>query len=70
VSEYVCGTWIKFQDGGDPELMILHRGDEKSCVRMLGLIPGIAYNGSRPVDEAGTFLIPASEWDALPTEAA
>ena len=61
MTEFTCGFAIKFSDGGDPEMTILHRGSKKDCKRTLDLIPGIAYNGDRPGAEAHLFMIPSAE---------
>jgi hypothetical protein len=65
---FVCGWAIKFSDGGDPELQIMHRGTKEDCEHMLSLVPAVAYSGERPGAQAFTFLIPADEWDGATTE--
>ena len=49
---FVCGCVLFFEDGGDPEQMILHRGTQKECEEIGRLLPGVSYSGNRPLDRA------------------
>jgi hypothetical protein len=59
--EYIAGYAIKFSDGGDPEMVFLHKGTKKECDRVLDLIPAVTYSGKRPAAECFMFCIPSAD---------
>lgn len=60
MKQYVCGYVLHFSDGGEPEEVILHRGTQEDCGRILGLILAVSYSGTRAVDHAEAILIEES----------
>lgn len=59
-AEVVLIYMMEFSDNGEPEGGELHRGTREDCERVRGLLPAIAYSGSRPLLHAYTCIVPAS----------
>jgi hypothetical protein len=66
--EFTAGYAIKFSDGGDPELGILHKGTKKDCLRVCDMVPAVTYSGPRPGAEAFLFCIPSAELFGSPAQ--
>lgn len=49
---FICGYIIEFTDGGEPEGAVLHEGTLDECERVMEMIPGVSYSGSRPIKSA------------------
>ncbi len=49
---------ITFQDGGEPEESVLHFGSFEACDKVARSLPGLAYNGDRPVSGATVSVFP------------
>jgi hypothetical protein len=63
--EYVAGYVIRFDDGGDPEGQVLHRGTKEECEKARRLVDGVSYSGDRRVKGAEFFIVPASIYDTF-----
>lgn len=50
--QWLLVSVIEFDDGGEPEYTVLHRGSEEECERSADLIPAVTYKGSRQVARA------------------
>ncbi len=49
---------LEFDDDGEPEGAILHRGTEEECERLASMLPAVAYNGPRNVLRASMRWAP------------
>lgn len=63
--EYVAGYVINFDDGGEPDGRVIHRGPKAECEKVKANTHGITYSGDRPVKEAQFFIVPASVYDTF-----
>jgi hypothetical protein len=63
--EYVAGYVINFEDDGEPEGQVLHRGTKAECEEVKANTHGITYSGDRPVKDATFFIVPAAVYDTF-----
>lgn len=63
--EYVAGYVINFDDDGEPEGRVLHRGTKGECEEVKANTHGITYSGDRPVKDATFFIVPAAVYDTF-----
>lgn len=55
--DFVCVSVLSFDDDGELEAMLLHRGSRESCEEAGSLFPAIAYSGPRPVIDARIMIM-------------
>ena len=63
--EYVMGYVINFDDDGNPEGSVLHRGTKAECEEVKSNMHAVSYSGDRPVKEANVFIVPATVYDTF-----
>lgn len=49
---------IKFNDGGESEFFLIHKGTENECKVLMNTLPAISYSGARPVISGTLHIVP------------
>lgn len=52
---------VEFNDEGEPEFNLIHKGTENECKALMDMLPAIAYSGTRPTIGGTLHIIPDCE---------